>query len=182
MIAYSHELYTLYTGCDFHRPSLSHQPPRPRGWAVPWGEPGDGQESGRGAAAADRHWGRTGGRDLVFYQSVYVMLGSVFRGGHFKHIGCAQQCLLRLSVCHHLPQTNTNWMLEYYYTNSINNVVRLYTGQSSFFLHQFKKHCLRDRVVLLWDNKNNSEIFFHRAKFNLLLLCYVTPWRPAKRF
>lgn len=139
MIAYSHELYTLYTGCDFHRPSQSHQPPRPRGWAVPWGEPGDGQESGRGAAAADRHWGRTGGRDLVFYQSVYVMLGSVFRGGHFKHIGRAQQCLLRLSVCHHLPQTNTNWMLEYYYTNSINNVVRLYTGQSSFFLHQLKK-------------------------------------------
>lgn len=101
MIAYSHELYTLYTGCDCPCPSLSRQPPRPRGW----GEPGDGQESRRGAAAADRHWGRTGGRHLVFYQSVYVMLGSVFRGRHFKNIGRAQQCFLGLSICHHLPQT-----------------------------------------------------------------------------
>ena len=39
---------------------------------------------------------------LIFHQSVDMMLSPMFRGGHFKYIGHAEECLLGVSVGDHL--------------------------------------------------------------------------------
>lgn len=41
---------------------------------------------------------------LVVYQSIYMILCTVFTCGHFKHEGDAQQSLLSFSVGHHLAR------------------------------------------------------------------------------
>ena len=50
---------------------------------------------------------RCGVRASVFDEAVDVMLSSVFTGWYFEYVGYTQQCLLGVTICHHLQQTNS---------------------------------------------------------------------------